>query len=145
MVHSAQPIGMPRKSRAQRYGIMKAPPPLAAACPGKRRKLPSPTAEPATARMTPSRVPHSSVCPGLVNQASSRKSVAVRSAVNRISWKLAELPGGSLLGQDAVMSAVEEVDHQPDPQPRRQAPPVVRGQREHEQRAGQNAGDGHEG
>src|SRR5687767_7286487 len=41
---------------------MKAPPPLAAACPGKRRKLPRPTAEPATARITPSRVPHSCFC-----------------------------------------------------------------------------------
>ena len=41
-----------------KYGIMKAPPPFSAAWPGKRKKLPSPTAEPATARMTPTRLVH---------------------------------------------------------------------------------------
>ena len=38
---------------------MNAPPPCAAAWPGNRRKFPSPTADPETARMTPTRVPHS--------------------------------------------------------------------------------------
>src|SRR5438067_7162032 len=38
---------------------MNAPPPCAAACPGNRRKFPNPTADPETARMTPTRVPHS--------------------------------------------------------------------------------------
>ena len=42
--------------------IRNAPPPCEAACPGKRRKFPSPTAEPDTARMTPSLVPHCSLC-----------------------------------------------------------------------------------
>src|SRR5687768_15639849 len=41
---------------------MNAPPPFAAAWPGKRRKLPRPTADPATARITPRRVPHSCFC-----------------------------------------------------------------------------------
>ena len=59
IAHSAQPIGNARKSSAQIYGIMKAPPPCAAAWPGKRKKFPRPTAEPATARITPTRVPHS--------------------------------------------------------------------------------------
>src|SRR5687767_12047418 len=51
---------MPTSSSATKYGIMNAPPPCCAAVPGKRRKLPSPTAEPATARITPSRVPQRS-------------------------------------------------------------------------------------
>ena len=41
--------------------MMKAPPPLVAACTGKRKKLPSPTAEPATARITPSFEPQFSL------------------------------------------------------------------------------------
>jgi hypothetical protein len=44
---------MPSKNSAQKYGIMNAPPPFWSACPGKRRKFPRPTAEPATARITP--------------------------------------------------------------------------------------------
>lgn len=60
IVHSAQQIGIPRKMSAQKYGIMKPPPPFAAAVPGNRRKFPSPTADPATAKMIPSRVPHCS-------------------------------------------------------------------------------------
>src|SRR5688500_2545497 len=39
---------------------MNAPPPLLAACTGKRRKFPSPTAFPAMARIRPMRVPHCS-------------------------------------------------------------------------------------
>src|SRR3990172_10650656 len=68
MVHSAHPIGMPRKIRAQKYGIRKAPPPFCAACPGNRRKLPKPTAEPATARMTPTRVPHCSLSEAMMGK-----------------------------------------------------------------------------
>jgi len=40
---------------------MKAPPPFIAAFPGNLNKLPSPTAEPATAKMTPRREAHCSV------------------------------------------------------------------------------------
>ena len=61
MVHSTQQMGMPRMISEMKYGIMKTPPPLVAARPGNRRKLPSPTAEPATARMTPSREPQLSL------------------------------------------------------------------------------------
>ncbi len=44
-------MGIPTSRRATKYGIMNAPPPFCAAWPGKRRKLPSPTADPETARI----------------------------------------------------------------------------------------------
>jgi hypothetical protein len=50
-------MGRPRKKRARKYGIRKAAPSYFAARPGKRRKLPSPTALPVTARMTPREEP----------------------------------------------------------------------------------------
>ena len=53
-------MGMPSTSSETKYGSMNAPPPFCAAVPGNRRKLPSPTAEPATARITPIREPHCS-------------------------------------------------------------------------------------
>ena len=51
--HSAQARGSPSSSNATKYGIMNVPPSYFAAKPGKRRKLPSPTALPVTARITP--------------------------------------------------------------------------------------------
>src|ERR1043165_2819322 len=77
MVHSAQPIGIPTSTSATKYGIMNAPPPFAAAVPGKRRKLPSPTAEPATARMTPSLLPHCSRFASLTCARSGHRTEAV--------------------------------------------------------------------
>ena len=53
MLHSTQLSGMPISRKAQKYAIMNAPPPYCAASPGKRKKLPKPTALPATASMTP--------------------------------------------------------------------------------------------
>jgi hypothetical protein len=44
-----------------KYGIMKVPPPYNAARPGKRKKFPNPTADPATARITPILVPQLSL------------------------------------------------------------------------------------
>ena len=44
----------------EELGEMKVPPPFWAACTGKRKKLPRPTALPAMARTRPMRVPHSS-------------------------------------------------------------------------------------
>jgi hypothetical protein len=41
-----------------KYGIIKAPPPFWAACTGKRKKFPKPTALPAAARINPIRVAH---------------------------------------------------------------------------------------
>jgi hypothetical protein len=57
-VHSAQQIGMPNNSSEMKYAIMNAPLPYCAANPGNRRKLPSPTALPATAMITPKRDVH---------------------------------------------------------------------------------------
>src|SRR3989338_1562902 len=57
-VHSIHMSGIPKRKSDMKYGIMKAPPPFDAAWTGKRRKLPRPTALPATAIMMPSRVPH---------------------------------------------------------------------------------------
>jgi len=51
---------MPSTRKDTKYGIMKVPPPFWAACTGKRRKLPSPTAFPAMARIRPIRVPQRS-------------------------------------------------------------------------------------
>ena len=42
--------------------MMNAPPPFLAACTGKRKKFPSPTALPATANIKPILVDHSSLC-----------------------------------------------------------------------------------
>ena len=42
--------------------MRKAPPPFCAACAGKRRKFPSPTALPAIARTSPARDAHCSFC-----------------------------------------------------------------------------------
>ncbi len=60
MLHSIHSSGMPMSRKQMRYGMMKAPPPLFTACTGKRRKLPSPTALPAMARISPTLVPHDS-------------------------------------------------------------------------------------
>lgn len=48
---------MPISKKAQKYAIMKAPPPYCAASPGNRKKLPKPTALPATANITPRLLP----------------------------------------------------------------------------------------
>ena len=44
----------------------------------------------------------------------------------------------------AVVPAVAEVGEQADPQPHEQPQPVLRGQGEHQEQAGQDPGDGHE-
>ena len=54
-------IGRPTRMNAMKYGIMNTPPSYCAARPGNRRKLPSPTALPVTARITPTRVAHDSL------------------------------------------------------------------------------------
>jgi hypothetical protein len=48
-----------------KYGIIKAPPPFRAAWTGNRKKFPSPTAEPATARTTPNLDPQLSLSPAI--------------------------------------------------------------------------------
>jgi len=55
-VHSIHIKGIPRKIKEIKYGIINAPPPFCAAWTGKRKKFPSPTAEPATARIIPALV-----------------------------------------------------------------------------------------
>jgi len=58
--HSIHIKGIPSNKSETKYGIIKAPPPLLAACTGNRKKFPRPTAEPATAMMIPSLEPHES-------------------------------------------------------------------------------------
>jgi hypothetical protein len=60
IAHSTQRSGIPIRTNEMRYGMRNAPPPFWAACAGKRRKLPSPTALPAIASTSPTRVPHCS-------------------------------------------------------------------------------------
>lgn len=60
MPHSTHMSGMPRMMSEMKYGIMKAPPPLSAACTGNLRKLPRPMAFPAIARISPILEPHCS-------------------------------------------------------------------------------------
>jgi len=52
-VHSIHIKGIPRRRKEIKYGIINAPPPFCAAWTGKRKKFPSPTADPATARIIP--------------------------------------------------------------------------------------------
>src|SRR3989339_315101 len=61
IVHSIHISGSPSRKREMKYGMRKAPPPFCAACTGNLRKLPSPTAEPATARIIPIFVPQVSL------------------------------------------------------------------------------------
>lgn len=49
-----------------------------------------------------------------------------------------------MLVQNAVVASVEEVDAETYQQQDDEPPPVLGRQREHEQKAGQNAGNGHE-
>ena len=55
IVHSTIAIGMPTTKNEITYASINAAPPYIATCPGNFRKFPSPTALPATAKITPMR------------------------------------------------------------------------------------------
>src|SRR5688572_5967099 len=108
---------MPSSKRATKYGIMNAPPPFCTAWPGKRRKLPRPTAEPATARITPSRL----------FQWSALRSCGLSALATTAPLRLQRLVLDhvfQIMPQRAVMDAVEEVDDQTDREPAEEAIPV---------------------